>query len=219
MKTRILFFNFALILALLVTACGGATEEAMMDKPATEESMMDKGTEEAMMDKPATEEAMMDKPTEEAMMESPAWFSAALTDVRTGQTFTVKDFEGKVILVEAMAVWCSKCLSQQKQVKELRGLLGGRDDLIVIGLDIDPNEDASQLKDFAETQGFDWLYAVSPAEVSSELSSLYGNQFINPPSTPMLVVDRHGKVHPLPFGIKSAEELLEFIQPFLDETM
>ncbi|MEW6406378.1 MAG: hypothetical protein AB1649_31730, partial [Chloroflexota bacterium] len=60
---------------------------------------------------------------------------------------------------------------------------------------------------------------VAPADVSRDLASLYGNQFLNPPSTPMLAIDRHGVVHPLPFGIKSAEELQQFIQPFLDENM
>ena len=35
----------------------------------------------------------------------------------------------------------------------------------------------------------------------------------------MLVIDRKGEAHPLPFGIKSADELLKFIQPFLDEAM
>lgn len=220
MKLRNTLFSLILSTAFLVTACGAPAEEAMMEKP-TEESMHDTTmTEEAMHDDMATEEAMMeDKPAEEAMMESPAWFSAVLTNVRTGETFIVQDLKGKVILVETMAVWCSNCLRQQGQVKELHGLLGERDDFVSIGLDIDSNEDAAKLKDFVEAQGFDWLYAVSPAEVSSELSSLYGDQFLNPPSTPMLAIDRHGVVHPLPFGIKSADELLNFIQPFLDENM
>ena len=52
-----------------------------------------------------------------------------------------------------------------------------------------------------------------------EIASLYGDQFLNPPSTPMLVIDRRGVAHSLPFGIKSAEDLLNFIQPFLDESM
>ncbi|MBE7434341.1 MAG: TlpA family protein disulfide reductase [Anaerolineales bacterium] len=220
MKLRTTFFSIVLLTTILVTACGVPAEDAMMDKP-TEEAMHDTMmTEETMDESMATEEAMMDdNPAGDAMMESPAWFSVALTNVRTGETFTIQDLKGKVILVETMAVWCSNCLRQQGQVKELHGLLGERDDFVSIGLDIDPNEDASKLKDFVDAQGFNWLYAVSPAEVSRDLSSLYGDQFLNPPSTPMLVIDRHGVVHPLPFGIKSAEALLNFIQPLLDENM
>lgn len=224
MKTKTIFFNLIAMTAFLVAACAASTEEAMMDKP-TEEAMPDTTmTEEAMHDDMATEDAMMeDKPTEEAMeeamMESPTWFSASFTDVRTGQAFAIQDLKGKVVLVEPMAVWCSSCLKQQGQVKDLHGLLGERDDFVSIGLDIDPNEDAPMLKSYVETNGFDWLYAISPAEVLREFSSLYGDQFLNPPSTPMLAIDRHGVVHPLPFGIKSADELLNFIQPFLDENM
>lgn len=210
MKLRNTLFSLVLLTAFLVTACGAPAEDAMMDKP----------TEEAMHDTMMTEEAMGESmATEEAMMESPAWFSIGLTNVRTGETITIQDLKGKVVLVETMAVWCSNCLRQQGQVKELHGLLGERDDFVSIGLDIDPNEDASKLKDFVDAQGFDWLYAISPIDVSRDLSSLYGDQFLNPPSTPMLAIDRHGVVHPLPFGIKSAEDLLNFIQPFLDESM
>ncbi len=220
MKIRNALFSLVLLTAFLVTACGAPAEETMMEKP-TEEAMHDTMmTEEAMADDMATEDAMMeDKPAEDAMMESPAWFSAALTNVHTGETFTVQDFKGKVVLVETMAVWCSNCLRQQGQVKELHSLLGERDDFVSVGLDIDSNEDAAILKGFVDAQGFDWVYAVSSADVSRDLSSLYGDQFLNPPSTPMLAIDRHGVVHPLPFGIKSADELLNFIQPFLDEGM
>ncbi|MBE0683279.1 MAG: TlpA family protein disulfide reductase [Anaerolineales bacterium] len=212
MKTKHILFKLIVLTAFLIAACGGnPTTEAMMES-----------TPDAMMShKTPTADAMMPKetPSTEAMMESPAWFGMALTNVHTGETFTIQDFKGKVILVETMAIWCSNCLKQQTQVNALHGLVGNRDDFVSLGLDIDPNEDVSKLKSFVEGQGFDWLYSISPAEVSREIASLYGDQFLNPPSTPMLVIDRHGVVHPLPFGIKSAEELLQFIQPFLDESI
>lgn len=228
MKFRNPLFPLLIALSLILAACGApSTPEAMMDKP-TEEAMMDKPTEEAMMEKPAddmmmhetpTPDAMMDKPMEEGMMESPAWFGAALTNVNTGGTFTINDFKGKVVLVETMAVWCSNCLKQQGQVKALHEQLGMRDDFISVGLDIDLNENADQLKSFTSGQGFDWYYAVVSADVAREIASLYGDQFLNPPSTPILIIDRHGVAHPLPFGIKSADDLAKAIQPYLDEGM
>jgi hypothetical protein len=215
MKTKNILFSFVVLLAFLVTACGAPADDSMMkeDPAMTEEAMHDTMmTEEAMM----TDEAAM---TEEAMMESPAWFGISLTNVRSNEAFTIEDLHGKVVLVETMAVWCSNCLKQQGQVQELHNLLGERDDFVSIGLAIDPNEDATKLLSFVEEQGFNWVYAVSPADVSRDLASLYGDQFLNPPSTPMLVIDRHGTVHPLPFGIKSADDLLKAIQPYLDESM
>ncbi len=217
MKTKQILFNIVLLTAFLVSACSGAstpTADAMMEKEvSTAEAMMDKAT--------PTADAMMNKetPAADAMMESPAWYSASLTDASTGQAFTINDFKGKVVLVETLAMWCSNCKQQQEQVKALHDLLGGRDDFISLGLDIDLNENAADLKGYVESNGFDWLYTVATMDVAREFSKLYGDQFLNPPSTPMLVIDHKGEAHPLPFGIKSADELLKFIQPFLDEAM
>jgi cytochrome oxidase Cu insertion factor (SCO1/SenC/PrrC family) len=205
--------------------------EAMMDK-ATPDTMMDKETPTAMMDKetpPAMTEEAMDAmsstPSPEAMdeqgamMEMPAWFAANLSDVRSGENFTINDLAGKVILVESMAIWCPTCLRQQMQVSELHTLLGERDDFASVGLGIDPNENAEQLKAYIESNGFDWRYAIAPVDVSREIAQLYGDQFVNPPSAPMLIIDRHGGAHPLPFGVKDAQSLMEALEPFLNEEM
>jgi len=233
MKSRNILFSLVLVLAVFLAACGGAatpdamvekSEDAMMEEKSDE--LMAEPTHDAMMDDktPASDE-MTDEMTDEMagepadMMSSPAWFGAALTDARSGQTFSINDFKGKVVLVETMAMWCSNCLKQQTQVKALHEALGMHDDFVSIGLDIDPNENVAALKGYVEDKGFDWYYAVSPVDVSREIASLYGDQFLNPPSTPILVIDRHGQAHPLPFGIKSADELMQAIQPFLDESM
>lgn len=217
MKTKHFLLNTVLLLAFLISACDGtnAPADTMMDDketPATESMMEDTAT---------TPDAMMphETPTNDSIMKSPDWYSMPLINARTEQVFMISDFKGKVILVETMAIWCSNCLKQQGQVKTLHGLIGERDDFVSLGLDIDLNENAVDLKNYVEGNEFDWLYAVAPVGVAQDLSKQYGDQFLNPPSTPMLVIDRKGEAHPLPFGIKSAEELLNFIQPFLDEGM
>jgi thiol-disulfide isomerase/thioredoxin len=237
MNSRNIFLSLILVTAFVLTACGGAsTPDAMMDKP-TEEAMMEQPTEDAMMAEP-TMDSMMAEPTADGMMlhetptpdamaptadammmESPAWLSASLTDASTNQTFSINDFNGKVVLVETMAVWCTTCYAQQQQIKALHTALGMRDDFVSVSLDIDPNENLSTVQKYLEPGEFDWLYAVAPADVSREIGSLYGAQFLNPPSAPILLVDRHGGTHPLPFGLKSADDLMKFIQPFLDEGM
>ena len=225
MKKKNIVLHVMLLLAFVLAACGGTapdamekSEDTMMEEKPADEAMMDEPHDDMMSDD-AKDESSSDMMPEDAMMESPAWFSVSLTDVNSGEAFTVNDLKGKVILVETMAVWCSNCLKQQTQVKSLHQTLGERDDFVSIGIDIDSNEDAAKLKSFVDANGFDWKYVVSPAEVSRDISSLYGGQFLNPPSTPMLIIDRHGNVHPLPFGIKSADDLLQALQPFLDEAM
>jgi peroxiredoxin len=198
-----------------------ATPDAMMDKTpeammdATPDAMMDK-TPEAMMD--ATPDAMMDK-TPEAMMEMPGWFDASLTNAATGETFKIQDLKGKVVLVETMAMWCPTCLRQQKEVKALHAQLGKRDDFQSVGIDVDINENLAGLKDYTAKNGIDWLYTVANADVAREIGNLYGLQFLNPPSAPMFIIDRHGAVHPLPFGVKSAADLQKALEPFLNDAM
>jgi thiol-disulfide isomerase/thioredoxin len=241
---KIQFFTSLVILtSVLLSACGAAapTPEAMMEKPT--EVMMDKATAtpEAMMKETATPDAMMAKETATpdammketaapeammkateapgAMLETPAWYTASLTDAATGKTFNLHDLKGKVVLVETMAQWCPNCKKQQGEVKKLREMLGMKDDFVTIGLDIDPNENAADLKSYVMSNGFDWLYAVAPAEVSREIAKLYGDQFLNPPSTPILIIDRKGVAHPLPFGIKSAGDLFKAVDMYLKEGM
>ncbi len=215
----------------ILSACAPATvtPEVMMEKPTEEmmekpESDMAENSSEDKMKE--TSDEIMDEPLDEmkddssdGMMEEVVWFGTTLTNVSDGSAFTINDFKGKVVLVENLAMWCSNCKKQQEQVKLLHELLGMNEDLVSIGLDIDTNENASDLKTYVEKNGFDWIYAVASEDVTREIANLYGAQFLNPPSTPILIIDRKGQAHPMPFGIKSAEELKNFIEPFLSENM
>ena len=110
-------------------------------------------------------------------MDMPAWFSAALTDAATGETFTIQDFKGKVVLVETMAMWCPTCLRQQKEVKALHDLLGERDDFVSVGIGVDINENLAALKDYTAKNGFDWTYTVATAMWRARSASCTASNF------------------------------------------
>ena len=151
-----------------------------------------------------------------ATIASPAWVSTTLTDAVTAKPFRLKDEAGRVVLVEDMATWCPNCLQQQRQVVALHRALGESSGLVSVGLDVDPHEDQALLKSYVQKEGFTWTYAIAPSFVGHDLGQLYGDQFLNPSATPMLVIDRQGQVHPLPFGIKSADTLQKDLQPYLN---
>lgn len=202
-----------------------------MDAPQTpvQAEMMDEmnSSSDLVVDKDTlmrnTQEEAVDQDVtqvEDQMMENkPAFFNAQLIDAVSRETFTLNDFQGKIVLVETLAMWCSNCLKQQLEVKVLHELIGENDDFVSVGLDIDPNENLDDLSGYVLNNGFDWLYAVAPVEVAREIGQIYGSQFLNPPSTPMFIIDRNGVVHPLPFGIKSADQLYREILPFLNGEM
>lgn len=145
----------------------------------------------------------------------PDWYGFAMTDVRTGQTFTIGDFAGKVVLIEGMAQWCPNCRAQEDEVIKLHEMLGNPGDLVSVSLDVDVNEDDASLRKYAASLGYDWYFAVAPLAVARALGNLYSAQFLNPPVAPMLLIDRDGRAYGLPYGLKSAEALRLTVEPYL----
>jgi len=129
-----------------------------------------------------------------------------LVDVRTGATFTLGELAAeKPVLVEAMAIWCTTCLAQQREVVDAHGSA----DFHSVGIDVDPNERAEDLAEYAEREGFDWRFAMADAELVQLLTERYGFGVTNPPSTPSFVVSADGGVRALEFGrVRSADELI-----------
>lgn len=164
----------------------------------------------------STSSPIQGKPDATPSPGEPDWFSYKMTDVRTGQPFTMSEFAGKVVLLETMAQWCPTCERQENEVKKLHELLGNPDDLVSISLDVDLHEDEASLKQYAERLGYDWILAVAPLEVARALGNLYSAQYLNPPVSPMLIIDKNGDVFGLPLGLKSAESLKNTIEPYLN---
>lgn len=211
MFRKTLFISLALL--FILAGCATAT-------PAPESMEMESTEPAGMMDSPTpTPAEMMEEGADEGAMDEmaaqPVWFTTVFTDARSGQTFTIGGFKGQVVVVETMAMWCPKCKQQQEQVVLLRSKLPEPGSVVFVGLDVDVNENISDLKAYVERNGFDWYYSVTMPETAREIGNLYGDQFLNPSATPMLIVDRDGTAHPLPFGIKSAEDLLKSLEPYL----
>jgi thiol-disulfide isomerase/thioredoxin len=180
-------FVAILLISQLLSACGPAASPAL---PATSASA-----------------AVTSTP--------PDWFKIAMTDVRTGKPFAMSDFAGKVVLIETIAEWCPNCLFQQGETRKMSKQLGNPEDLILISLDVDSNEDAASLKKYTEDFAFEWRFAVAPLEVERAMGNLYSAEYLNPPLEPMLLIDRQGNAHQLPYGQKDADALQKIVEPYL----
>ena len=128
-----------------------------------------------------------------------------LTDVRTGERFTLGELAAdKPVLMETMAVWCTTCLRQQREVVSAHQ----HADFHSVGIDVDPNERAEDLAAYAEDEGFDWRFVMATPELIRLLTERYGFAVNNPPSTPTFVV-ADGTIRALEFGrVRSAAELV-----------
>ena len=136
-----------------------------------------------------------------------AWATAELVDVSTGETFRIADHAGTVIIIETMAIWCPNCRRQQGDVKAALQSLPS-DAVTYIVLDVDPSEDGASLAAYREQNGFPGRYAVAGTAVARALAAEFGDQILNPPSTPIVIVGSDGRVTLTEFGHKSPDELV-----------
>lgn len=146
-------------------------------------------------------------PSPAAVLDAP-WATAELVDVATGEAFTIAGLvaAGRPVIVETMAIWCTSCLAQQKRIEEAleRGEPGAA---AYVVLTVDPSEDASKLARYREQQGFDGIYAVAGRDVTRALADEFGDQVLNPPATPVVIISPAGRVTLTPFGPKSADDI------------
>jgi thiol-disulfide isomerase/thioredoxin len=131
-----------------------------------------------------------------------------LKDLNTNQTYKLADFEDKIVLIESFAVWCPTCTSQQKEIKKLHEL---NKQVISISLDTDQNEEESLILEHTKKNGFNWIYSISPEELTSYFISNYGISFVSAPSVPILLKCQNKEPIKLKNGFKSVEYLIEQI--------
>jgi thiol-disulfide isomerase/thioredoxin len=136
------------------------------------------------------------------------WATAELTDVATGEPFRIADHAGKILFIETMAIWCTKCRDQQADALEALRRLDDPNVVYVV-LDTDPGESAADLAAYEKKRGWEaFMYAISPRNVSRALAADFGDFVLNPPSTPLIVVGTDGTVTLTEFRHKGVDELI-----------
>ena len=161
----------------------------------------------------ATETAVVEAAPDvavETAAERPAYLDVELTDAATGETFTLASLEGEVVAIEPMAIWCSNCKAQQNNVKEAYSDIADAG-VTYISLGIDPGENEDALARYADRNEFGWTFVKSPAELSRELSDLFGPQILSAPSTPLIVLDANGDVFTQEWGFHGPDSLLSIL--------
>ena len=142
-----------------------------------------------------------------AALASKPWANAPLTDVETGETFTIAELAGKPLFIESMAIWCSNCRAQQGRFTEaLAQLDPGSAEYVV--LTVDPSETAEDLARYKSERGFTGRYAVAGKELAKALAAEFGPNAINPPSVPVIFVSPTGEVE-FATGQESVEQIVE----------
>jgi thiol-disulfide isomerase/thioredoxin len=125
-----------------------------------------------------------------------------------GHVRNVREWDGKVLMVNFWASWCPPCLKETPLLIALQNKFGEKG-LQVVGLAID---DEQSVRDFVDTQGV--TYPVMAGElVAMELAKRYGNRVNALPFTAF--VDRNGDIVQIKVGEIEKEEAEKVIETLL----
>jgi thiol-disulfide isomerase/thioredoxin len=153
-----------------------------------------------------SDEPLMSGEPVSGMLDAHAWATATLTDVATGETFTIASLAGKPVFVEAMAIWCTNCRAQQGRFTEAFGRIPpGTAEYVV--LTIEPSETADELARYKADRGFTGRYAVAGKALSKALEAEFGSNVLNAPSVPLIFISPSGEVT-FTTGAESVDEIV-----------
>lgn len=200
----------AVILMLLLAACASnptptATPVPPTDAPETETDSATPTPEMAAQAESTSTPAQEAAPPEAAAR--PAWQTIQLTNARTGETFTLADYAGKTVYVEPMATWCTNCRAQMNRVIPVYDALGNDGDYAFVSLSVGESVSDQVLADYADREGFDWIFAVAPPDMLAELTNAFGRAALTPPSTPHFLIYPDGTDSGLKTGPESTDDL------------
>ena len=165
------------------------------------------------LESPATAVGTAEPAGREITAPTPAWMTTELTDACSGETFTLADFAGKAVYLEAMATWCPPCRDQLARVKEAADQIPAeeRDTVAFVALSSEVNLPREALAEYAAGNDFPFVFAVMPAAMLQAMVDDLGQEMAVPPATPHLIMAPDGTVSEVHTGSDDAAAVLALL--------
>lgn len=103
-----------------------------------------------------------------------------------GPVQKLKDFQGKVVILDFWATYCPPCIEEIPHLKELKKKYG--DDLVLIGLHVGGEEDRPKVPEFVQRLGIDYPLATPEDSLTS---FIFGQESAIPQTA---IFDRTGRL-------------------------
>ena len=120
-----------------------------------------------------------------------AWIGKAAPEFSAkdldGNPISLKDYRGKIVLLDFWAVWCGPCVGEMPNVKKVYEEYHDRD-FDIIGISLDTSEE--KLRSFIRDREIPWRQIFSGKGWDSPVSRMYGIRAIPAP----WLIDRDGRV-------------------------
>ena len=138
-----------------------------------------------------------------------SWTKIPLTDVKTGQRFTIEDLVllEKPLILTTFAVWCPSCTMQLKINTELQK--ENPEKYTMLAIDIDPNENENIVKKHIEKNQLEGKFTTTPIELTKGLVQSFGTDIAL--RMPQTVIISNGTASYLGGGVFSSEGISHFI--------
>lgn len=112
---------------------------------------------------------------------------------------SLSSLEGKFVIVDLMATWCSSCDFQNSNLETIYGDFDG-DSLEIISLSVDVSETASMLANYMNTKGLPWPHGL-------DTNSVFTNYFSVSSIPTIVIIDDAGYFRMVHTGVWETDSL------------
>jgi hypothetical protein len=202
----------SLTLLLVLAACqadAGASPTSLPSVPEATPTMAPPSEAPSMEPSAEATDSPTAEPSEPVALDSDPLHRVTLTDVRSGEEFTLGELAAeKPLLLETMAIWCTSCRAQQHNVVAAHELA----DFHSVSLDVEPGEQPAELAAYADREGWDWYFAKADAQLAAQLRERFGTAVVVPPGMPKILFRTDGSIEFIGLGeLYSPEQVADAV--------
>ncbi len=88
-----------------------------------------------------------------------------------GNTSSLGDHTGQVVILDLMATWCPPCITEMEHLSQIFGDYSAS--VVIMSIDVDPTETDEMIRQFKIDYGRDWIFASgSSVGITYELNAI-----------------------------------------------